>query len=158
MKRLQSLDFMRGFIMVLLALESTGLFEHLFKASENNFLNNFFLQFFHHPWNGLRFWDLIQPAFMFMAGVAMAYSLHQQKQAGLSWNQSFLKTLKRCGWLFFWGVLDYAVRPKGLSFELWDVLTQLSFTTLVAFLVFEWKTIYQIFFCNSSIILELSCD
>jgi len=42
MKRLQTLDFMRGFIMVLLALESTGLFEHLFKASENNFLNNFF--------------------------------------------------------------------------------------------------------------------
>jgi len=153
MKRLQSLDFMRGFIMVLLALESTGLFEHLFKASENNFLNNFFLQFFHHPWNGLRFWDLIQPAFMFMAGVAMAYSLHQQKQAGLSWNQSFLKTLKRCGWLFFWGVLDYAVRPKGLSFELWDVLTQLSFTTLVAFLVFEWKTIYQIFFCIGLLVL-----
>ena len=29
-QRLLSLDFMRGFIMVLLALESTGLYEHLF--------------------------------------------------------------------------------------------------------------------------------
>jgi predicted acyltransferase len=39
--------------------------------------------------------------------------------------------------LFFWGVLDYAVRKSGLSFELWDVLTQLSFTTLVAFLILD---------------------
>ena len=153
MKRLQSLDFMRGLIMVLLALESTGLYEHLFKASENNFLNGFFVQFFHHPWNGLHFWDLIQPGFMFMAGVAMAYSLHQQKQAGASWQKSFIKILKRCGWLFFWGVLDYAVRPKGLSFELWDVLTQLSFTTLVAFLIFEWKISHQIIFCVGLLVL-----
>ena len=62
-QRLLSLDFLRGFIMVLLALESTGLYEHLFEATEGNFLHSFFLQFFHHPWNGLRFWDLIQPGF-----------------------------------------------------------------------------------------------
>ncbi len=77
----------------------------------------------------------------------MAYSLHKQKQEGYSWNRSFEKTLMRCGWLFFFGVLDYAVRPRGLSFELWDVLTQLSFTTLVAFLIFEWSTTAQIIFC-----------
>lgn len=146
-QRLLSLDFLRGFIMVLLALESTGLYEHLFDATKGNFLKGFFLQFFHHPWNGLRFWDLIQPAFMFMAGVAMAYSLHKQQQQGLSWSASFQKILKRCFWLFFWGVLDYAVRPKGLSFELWDVLTQLSFTTLVAFLLFRWSATAQILCC-----------
>jgi predicted acyltransferase len=153
MRRLASLDFMRGLIMVLLALESTALYEHFFEASENSILNSFFLQFFHHPWNGLRFWDLIQPSFMFMAGVAMAYSLHHQKQKGISWNVSFLKVLKRSGWLFFWGVLDYAVRPKGLSFELWDVLTQLSFTTLVAFLIFEFSAFFQIIFSIGLLLL-----
>jgi predicted acyltransferase len=152
-QRLLSLDFMRGFIMVLLMMESTGLYEHLFKATEGNFLNNLFLQFFHHPWNGLRFWDLIQPGFMYMAGVAMAYSLVKQQQAGLSWNQSFRKTLKRCGLLFFFGVLDYAVRPGGLSFELWDVLTQLSFTTLVAFLIFRWPPRMQIVMCAALLLL-----
>lgn len=152
-KRLQSLDFMRGFIMVLLALESTGLYEHFFKATEGNFLNGVFLQFFHHPWNGLRFWDLIQPGFMFMAGTAMAYSLHKQKEQGVTWSQSFRKILKRCAWLFFWGVLDYAVRPSGLSFELWDVLTQLSFTTLVAFLIFEWSNTAQILVCIGLLLL-----
>ncbi len=153
MKRLLSLDFMRGFIMVLLALESTELYEHLFKATEGNFLNGIFLQFFHHPWNGLRFWDLVQPGFMYMAGAAMAYSLHKQKEHGFTWEQSFKKTLKRCGWLFFWGVLDYAVRKDGLSFELWDVLTQLSFTTLVAFLIFQWSNMAQIIFCIGLLLL-----
>jgi len=143
-QRLLSLDFMRGFIMVLLALESTGLYEHFFDATQGNILNGFFLQFFHHPWNGLRFWDLIQPGFMYMAGVSMAYSLNKQWRNGVSWNQSLKKILKRCFWLFFWGVLDYAVRRNGLSFELWDVLTQLSFTTLVAFLIFRWSTTAQI--------------
>ena len=99
-QRLLSLDFMRGLIMVLLVLESTGLYEHLSDASNGNFLNSFFQQFFHHPWNGLRFWDLIQPGFMFMAGVSLAYSLHTQVQRGMSWNESFKKVLKRCAWLF----------------------------------------------------------
>jgi predicted acyltransferase len=125
--------------MVLLALESTRLYEHLFELTEGQFVQNIFLQFFHHPWHGLRFWDLIQPGFMFIAGTAMAFSLHSQQQKGMTWSESFWKTLKRCGLLFFWGVLDYAVRPGGLSFELWDVLTQLSFTTLVAFLIFRWS-------------------
>jgi predicted acyltransferase len=152
-QRLLSLDFMRGFIMVLLMAESTGIYEHLFKATEGNFLNGFVNQFFHHPWNGLRFWDLIQPGFMYMAGVAMAYSLHKQEQSGLTWNQSFRKILKRCGLLFFFGVLDYAVRPGGLSFELWDVLTQLSFTTLVAFLIFRWSFSVQIIVCLGILLL-----
>lgn len=151
--RLLSLDFMRGLIMVLLALESTGLYEHLSDASEGTPLHSFMQQFFHHPWHGLHFWDLIQPGFMFIAGVAMAYSLTKQQQQGSTWNQRFKKALRRSFWLFFWGVLDYAVRPKGLSFELWDVLTQLSFTTLVAFLIFQWKTSYQILFCAGLLLL-----
>ena len=123
--RLLSLDFLRGFIMVMLALEGAGLYEHLFNATNSNFLSGFFLQFFHHPWNGLRFWDLIQPCFMFIAGVSMAFSLHKQKQQGVSWSVSFKKALTRSGWLFFWGVLDYAVTKQGLAFKLWDVLTHL---------------------------------
>lgn len=152
-QRLISLDFLRGFIMVALALESSGLYEHLSTATEGNFLNRIIQQFFHHPWNGLRLWDLVQPAFMFMAGVAMALSLHKQEQKGIEWNQRFRKILKRCFWLFFWGVLDYAVRKQGLSFELWDVLTQLSFTTLVAFLIFNWPAYAQIIFCAGLLIL-----
>ena len=151
--RLLSLDFFRGAIMVLLALESTGFYEHMYDATEGNVLHGFFQQFFHHPWNGLRFWDLIQPGFMFIAGTAMALSLKKQSEKGITWMQSFRKVLKRSFWLFFFGVLDYAVRPEGLSFELWDVLTQLSFTTLVAFLIFNWNYTAQIIFCVGLLLL-----
>ena len=139
--------------MVLLALESCGLYEHLSTAAEGSSAHALLQQFFHHPWHGLHAWDLVQPAFMFMAGVAMAFSLHKQQMQGATWQQSFRKTLKRCGWLFFWGVLDYAVRPGGLSFELWDVLTQLSFTTLVAFLIFRWSIPAQIAVCAGLLLL-----
>jgi len=40
-----------------------------------------------------------------------------------------------------------------LSFELWDVLTQLSFTTLVAFLIFRWNARAQIGVCIGLLLL-----
>lgn len=151
--RLQSLDFLRGFIMVLLTLESAGLYECIDEATKGSAVNSFVRQFFHHPWHGLHFWDLVQPAFMFMAGVAMAYSLQRQQQEGLSWPASFVKILKRCWWLFFWGVFDYSVRGNKIFFLYWDVLTQLSFTTLVAFLIYKWSFTTQAFVCIGLLLL-----
>lgn len=152
-QRLLSLDFMRGLIMVLLMLESTRLYDNLFEVTKDTSLDFLFIQFFHHEWNGLRFWDLVQPGFMFMAGTAMAYSLHRQQVSGMKWSESFFKILRRSGWLFFFGVLDYAVRPSGLSFELWDVLTQLSVTTLIAFFIFRWSYTNQILFSFGLLLL-----
>jgi predicted acyltransferase len=150
--RLLSLDLMRGLIMVLLMLESTQLYARLLESSAP-LVHAAALQFHHHPWHGLRLWDLIQPGFMFIAGTALALSLHRQAGQGVPWAASFRKALKRSGWLFFWGVLDYAVRPHGLSFELWDVLTQLSFTLLVAFLIFRWPARWQIAFSIGLLVL-----
>jgi predicted acyltransferase len=129
--------------MVLLTLESALLYSRLEPAVAGTPGAYLLEQFGHHPWHGLHFWDLVQPVFMFVAGTAMAFSLKKQQQT-MTWKQSFIKTLKRSGWLFFWGVLDYAVRKNGLSFELWDVLTQLSFTTLIAFLIMEWSVKAQL--------------
>ena len=92
---------------------------------------------------------------MFMAGTAMAFSLHRQQEQGVPWSSSFRKVLKRSGWLFFWGVFDYFIwgSEKEIHFRLWDVLTQLSFTTLVAFLIFRWKASAQIIFCIGLLLL-----
>ena len=146
-KRLLSLDFLRGLIMFLLVTESTGFFKILYLNSKGGPLENFFIQFQHHPWNGLRFWDLIQPGFMFIAGTAMAFSITSLQKKGVPKNTITIKMLKRSGWLFFWGVLIYAVKDKGLSFELWNVLTQLSFTLLLSYFIFQWKYSTQIIFC-----------
>src|SRR5690625_809619 len=155
-ERLLSLDFYRGLVMVLLMLESTRLYSHfIHMSSEDSFLHALGTQFTHHPWHGLHLWDIIQPAFMFIAGTAMAFSLTKQTAKGRSWGQQARHALKRSWWLFFWGVLDYAVHQGSpvLTFELWDVLTQLAFTMLVAFLIFRWKPGYQILFSVGLLIL-----
>ena len=36
----------------------------------------------HHAWNGLHSWDLIQPFFMFIVGVAMPFSIGKRWQRG----------------------------------------------------------------------------
>lgn len=153
--RLASLDFYRGLVMVLLMLEASGLYEYARKLSTpGTFIHSLSIQFNHAVWHGLHFWDLIQPAFMFIAGTAMAFSLTKQTARGSTWKQQATHALRRSWWLFFWGVLDYAVRGDHLSFELWDVLTQLSFTMLVAFLIFRWKPGYQILFSIGLLILN----
>lgn len=151
--RLASLDFYRGLIMILLMVESTRLYDHLSEITTGTAIHPLINQFFHHPWHGLHFWDLVQPGFMFIAGVAMAFSLYKQTAHGVPWKKQAEKAVKRSGWLFFWGVLDYAVRGDHLSFELWDVLTQMSFTLLVAFLIFRWKPGYQLLFSFGLLVL-----
>lgn len=151
--RLASLDFMRGLIMFLLALEAAGLYDVLQDVTEDHWLSGLISQFHHHPWNGLRFWDLIQPGFMFIAGTAMAYSIEGMKSKAVGYKQRTSKILKRCGWLFFWGVLIYAVKKDGLSFELWNVLTQLSFTIAVAYFIFEWTFKSQLLFSIGLLLL-----
>jgi len=151
--RLASLDFFRGLIMVLLMAESAGIYSAFDRITDHTPFHFLAVQLSHHPWHGLHFWDLIQPGFMFIAGVAMAFSLRKQTALGIAWPQQALKALKRSGWLFFWGVLDYAVRGDHLSFELWDVLTQLSFTLLLAFLIFRWRPVYQLLFTVGLLLL-----
>lgn len=152
-QRLQSLDFMRGLIMILLMLEATDGFDRLAEAAKGTVFVPLVDQFFHHPWNGLRFWDLIQPGFMFIAGTAMAYSLHQQEMKGVVWQRRFRKVLKRSGLLLFWGIFIRSVHPDGLSFELWNVLVQLAFTTLVSFLIFSWPVRRQVVFSLGLLVL-----
>ena len=153
-ERLASLDFYRGLVMVLLMAESSGLYSHLVSnLAPASFGYSMAIQFTHHPWHCLHFWDLIQPAFMFIAGTAMAFSLFKQNTQGRPWKGQFFHALKRSWWLFFWGVFIYAVRGDHLSFELWNVLTQMSFTLFVAFLIFRWKPSYQLLLSAVLIIL-----
>ncbi len=44
-------------------------------------------QFDHVPWVGCAFWDLIQPSFMFMVGVALPYSLASRRVRGDSYGK-----------------------------------------------------------------------
>jgi predicted acyltransferase len=142
-KRLMSLDFLRGFIMITLMLGETGFFQKLYTAFPGSLTQLLAYHFEHSDWHGLRFWDVILPAFMLIAGTAMALSYFKQQQAGVSHRKSFIKTLTRSFWLLFWGILIYSVRDNHLNFQLSNVLTQLAFTTLVAFSVIRKPALFQ---------------
>ncbi len=135
-QRLLSLDLFRGLTMFLLVAEGTGLYEALHEAVPDGSLGAAIVQqFFHHPWNGLRFWDLIQPFFMFIVGVAMVFSLEKRRERGDSQAKITAHIVKRCITLFFLGVMLHCGYSRRLVWELWNVLTQLSFTILVAYLI-----------------------
>ncbi len=133
--RLFSLDVFRGLIMFLLIAEAAG-FHHSFSelVSGNALFEPIALQLHHHPWHGLRFWDLIQPFFMFIVGVAMPFSLGKRLAQGKGSLVS-RHVLKRCFLLFSFGVLLHCVYSHALVWELWNVLVQLAFTILIAYLL-----------------------
>ncbi len=152
--RLLSLDVMRGMIMIFLAGESCLVYVALKDMSADGTykqLVDFLFQ--HHPWNGLHLWDLIQPAFMLMAGSALYISYHNKLQKGVSWEENFKHVAIRCLKLFILGTAIHCVDKGKLVWELWNVLTQLAFTTLIAYLIIRQSTKFQITFSIGLLIL-----
>lgn len=135
-ERLFSLDFFRGFTMFLLIAEFTHLFSFLISSSlEGSLVYNIGMQFHHHPWHGLRFWDLVQPYFMFIVGVAIPFSFASREKRGLSQSKILNHTLIRAFLLLFFGWALYFTGPGPGMFRFQNVLAQLSVTYLIAFLV-----------------------
>lgn len=142
-KRLFSLDVFRGLTMFLLVAEAAGFHEHFTTLTEGTVFSGLAHQLHHHPWNGLRFWDLIQPFFMFIVGVAMPFSL-RKRLATQTKNQVTKHILRRCFLLFAFGVLLHCVYSHALVWELWNVLVQLSFTILIAYVIMKLPHRFQI--------------
>jgi predicted acyltransferase len=143
--RLLSLDFFRGFTMFLLVAEGTALYTVLIKDPvAGTFLEDFFQQFHHHPWNGLRFWDLIQPFFMFIVGVAMPFSYAKRIKRGDSKRKITRHIIQRCIILLAFGVGIHCGYNQKLVWELWNVLSQLSVTILIAYFLMKYKWPVQI--------------
>jgi predicted acyltransferase len=72
--RLVSLDAYRGFIMLAMVTGGLGIPQVARALPDSGFWQFLGYQTDHVAWAGCAFWDLIQPAFMFMVGVAMPYS------------------------------------------------------------------------------------
>lgn len=133
-QRLVSLDAYRGITMFLLIAESALVYRYLIGLfAEGSFGHSLMIQFTHHPWNGLRFWDLIQPFFMFIVGVAMPFSVNKRLDSGEDRGKVTRHILRRCLLLFLFGTGLHCFYSKQLVFELWNVLTQLSFTILLTY-------------------------
>jgi predicted acyltransferase len=135
-ERLLSLDFFRGLTMFLLIAEFTHLFGYLVDPSlKGTFFHFIGRQFHHHPWNGLRFWDLVQPYFMFIVGVAIPLSVDKRMRRGQKYPQLLRHAVTRSVLLLLLGWGLYCIRPGKIVFHFQNVLAQLSVTYLIAFLL-----------------------
>jgi len=153
-ERLHSLDFFRGLTMFLLIAEFTGIFHYMVEPSlEGSWLYAIGQQFHHHPWSGLRFWDLIQPFFMFIVGVAIPFSFRNRSQKGQSGRKIRNHVLKRSLLLLLFGWGLYCIGAGRIVFKFQNVLAQLSVTYLLAYLVMKKSVIFQVIFSFALILL-----
>jgi heparan-alpha-glucosaminide N-acetyltransferase len=140
--RLVSLDAYRGFIMLLLASSGFGLavLEHYPKWAW------LAAQVDHAPWEGCTFWDLIQPAFTFMVGVAMPFAFASRMSRGattaalfrhVAWRSLLLIALSNI--FSNWG----SSRPH-LVFQVINVLSQIAFGYMLCFWIMRMRFAYQV--------------
>ncbi len=142
--RVTSVDFFRGFIMFLLAGEATRLYGQLRRLGG---VGQFFgTQLSHQRWHGLHFWDLIQPFFMFIVGVAIPFAVANRLKKGDSNKLITHHAIKRSLLLLFFGWAIYFTAAGKLVFQFQNVLAQLSVTYMVAFLIRNKSFKFQIIF------------
>lgn len=103
-QRLYSLDALRGLdMLMIMGLESV--FGGLAKATGSPFWDTIAHQFSHPKWNGFHLYDLIFPLFIFLAGVAVPYSLGRLLEKGTPKQKVLLKVIKRGVILVILGVI-----------------------------------------------------
>jgi predicted acyltransferase len=153
-ERLLSLDFFRGLTMFLLIGESTLLYEHLRDPRlAGTILHAIGTQLDHHPWAGLRFWDLVQPFFMFIVGAALAFSAAKREERGESRATITKHVLIRSFTLLVIGWALYCIGPGRITFRFQNVLAQLGVTYPIAYFLMRRKVRTQIAWSLAFIIL-----
>jgi len=138
--RLMSLDAYRGLIMVTLAGGGFG----IAKVAEKLDTGIWHKLAFHcrHPdwisqfdWVGCSYWDLIQPSFMFMVGVAMPFSYARRAREGHSYSRRFRHALTRALVLILLGVFLQSRGGTQTNFTFVNVLAQIGLGYLFVFLL-----------------------
>jgi len=79
LQRYLALDAYRGFIMLMLVSHGFGFGELQGDPTYGRIAS----RFEHEPWEWISFWDLVQPGFMYIVGVAMPFALAIRTQRGV---------------------------------------------------------------------------
>ncbi len=139
-KRLASLDAYRGFIMLLLISHGFG-FAALVAYPKLAWLAG---QVDHAAWTGCTFWDLIQPAFTFMVGMAMPFSIGRRRAEGASSWEIFRHVVWRAFVLILLSnILSNFDSDGPPRLQLINVLCQVAFGYLICFAVMQLKFRWQ---------------
>ena len=111
------------------------MYHYLGKASEGGPFEAIMIQFDHHPWNGLRFWDLIQPSFMFLVGTSLAFSVARREKQGQEFLGRLGHALARSVVLVLLGIFLISNGQTMTNFSFVNVLTQIGLGYPLLFLM-----------------------
>ena len=125
-ERLMSLDAYRGFVMLLMV--SAGLYmSRVAKSFPDSAVWQFLgYQTDHAVWRGCTLWDLIQPSFMFMVGVALPFSIANRRAAGQPFGALLFHALWRGLALVLLGVFLSSTGGKQTDWNFVIVLSQIG--------------------------------
>lgn len=105
-QRLMSVDALRGFIMFFV-IGGDELIKKLAEHFNNPIFNNISENLTGHAdWEGLHFYDMIFPTFLFLIGVVIPFSLGKRLESGHSKKRVIIKIIKRTLILFTLGLID----------------------------------------------------
>lgn len=139
-ERLMSLDAYRGFVMLLLAFAAAheNWWQPIFAAHPDKpWLGRLLHHFEHLDWAGVVLWDLIQPSFMFMVGVSMAFSYASRARHGQTYWQMFRHACVRALVLILLGVFLRSLDDDITDWTLEDVVTQIGLGYVFLFLLWN---------------------
>lgn len=136
-ERVASIDVLRGFVMFLMLAEAMRLWTVAAAFPASRFWAVVAYNTTHVPWQGCSLHDLIQPAFSFLVGAALPFSIASRQAAG----QGFARMFRHAAWRsVLLIVLGIFVRSIGRAQTYWtfeDTLTQIglgyTFLFLLAF-------------------------
>jgi len=130
--RLVSLDAYRGFIMLAMVTGGLG----MAGLRNDNTWGWLAHQLEHVKWEErCTFWDLIQPSFMFMVGVAMAFSYAKRRQLGHSYPRMLLHAVWRSVALVVLGIFLISNNAAHTEWSLMNVLSQIGLGYTFLFLL-----------------------
>jgi heparan-alpha-glucosaminide N-acetyltransferase len=133
--RLLSLDTLRGFTMLFMASEILRIPQVLRRFPDNAFATTTAYLLEHRTWLGCSPWDLIQPAFMFMVGVALPYSVARRREQGQSFERQLAHSVFRALILIALGIFLRSQERAQTNFTFEDVLTQIGLGYVFLFLL-----------------------
>jgi len=102
--RLRSLDALRGFDMFWI-VGGEVLVSKLAHFTEWTWLNSLEKELHHVPWEGFLFYDFIFPLFLFLAGVALPYSIGRKLESGTAKWKLLVSVGKRVALLVLLGIV-----------------------------------------------------
>lgn len=134
-QRLTSLDAFRGFTMLFMASEIMQIPEVLEKFTNSRVALFAADWLSHKQWVGCSPWDLIQPSFMFMAGVSLPFSMASRASRGQTFAQMLRHAVSRSFILIALGIFLRSQHRAQTYFTFEDVLTQIGLGYTFLFLL-----------------------